>query len=96
VVRFSPKSLSAALAVLFLLACAAYADSDPPAGPPIPETLAEIRAHVGQVWHDMRAAPHEPADDGEKVVYGVDDRVEVYQTTDPDLHRLAEAACLLC
>ena len=88
----------AATAAGLIMSCAAPQEASaspaPPAAPPIPKALEEIRARVGQAWHDMRAAPHE-AGGGEKVLYGTDDRIEVYETTDANLLRLANAACLV-
>jgi subtilisin-like proprotein convertase family protein len=56
-----------------------------------PGSIHEARARVDAVYRQTRS----PASDVGRVIYGADDRIEVWQETDPILRQMAEAACVV-
>jgi len=58
--------------------------------------IDSLRGFIDSLFYEKAARNLDlnlPAE-GQKVIYGVDDRVEVYAVTDPQLLKLAQAACV--
>lgn len=99
------RLFSAALASIAIVTIAYFSvltGSDAPAttdpGPGLKElqpvhTLESRRRFVTEAAVQFRAEPGLLP--GEKVIYGADDRVDIYQVTDADVLFLAQAACLV-
>lgn len=92
--------VSIALAIAAILLMAPVHDSPATEAPgedlkPLDQTpsLDVRRDRVAQVASQFRALPELLP--GEKVIYGADDRLDIYAVTDPNVLFLAQAACLV-